>query len=100
MEPERLGVAFEELEALCQRYRVRRLAVFGSVMRGQAEPGSDLDLLVEFQPGARIGLAFIRLQDELSDLFGRPVDLNTPAFLSPHFRDKVMYESLPLYVAA
>jgi len=100
MEPERLGVPFEELAELCQRYRVHRLAVFGSVSRGRAEPSSDLDLLVEFEPEARIGFAFIRLQDELSELFGRPVDLNTPGFLSPHFRDRVIYESLPLYVAA
>jgi len=100
MEPERLGVRSEDLASVCRRYGVRRLAVFGSVLREEDGPGSDLDLLVEFAPDARIGFAFIRLQDELSELFGRPVDLNTPGFLSPRFRDRVMYEALPLFIAA
>ncbi len=100
MEADRLGVRYEDLAALCERYKVRRLAAFGSVARGDATPDSDLDLLVEFEPGARTGFAFIRLQDELAELFGRPVDLNTPGFLSPRFRDRIVYESIELYVAA
>ena len=89
-----------DIQPLCRRYGVRRLAVFRSVSRGEDRPGSDLDLLVELEPEARTGLAFFRLQDELAALFGRPVDLNTPGFLSPRFRDKVMHASRPLYVAA
>lgn len=82
---------------LCRRYHVRRLAVFGSVLRGQDDAGSDLDLLVEFEPGAIIGLKFISLQEELSDLFERTVDLNTPAFISRHFRDQVMEQAQVIY---
>jgi len=88
------------LESLCRRYRVRRLAVFGSALRGELEPDSDLDILVEFEPDAAIGLRFITLQTELSELFGRRVDLLTAGFLSPHFRPRVLEEAVPLYEAA
>ena len=88
------------LEDLCGRYRVRRLAVFGSALRGELRPESDLDVLVEFEPGATIGLRFITLQTKLSDLFGRRVDLLTAGFLSPHFRLRVLEEAVPLYEAA
>jgi hypothetical protein len=57
-------------------------------------------VLVEFQPGTRVGLAFIRIQDELSAVLGRTVDLHTPASLSKYFRDQVLREAEPLYVAA
>lgn len=88
------------LGQLCRRYGVRRLSVFGSRARGDAGPGSDVDVLVEFEEGRRVGLRFISLQDELTDLFGRPVDLCTSGFLSPHFRERVVLEAVPLYEAA
>jgi hypothetical protein len=100
MEPQDLLVDHEELAALCRRHGIRRLAVFGSALRGQAGPASDLDILVEFIPGRSVGLRFITIQDELSNLFGRPVDLATEGFLSPHFRDRVLREAQPLYEAA
>lgn len=59
-----------------------------------------MDVLVEFEPGARVGLAFITMQDELSELLGRKVDLNTPACLSPYFRKEVLDEAEVLYDAA
>ena len=90
----------EALAAVCQRHGIRRLALFGSVLRGDAGSDSDLDILVEFEPGRTPGLRFITVQDELSALLGRKVDLNTPGFLSPHFRDRVQREALPLYEAA
>ncbi|MEO8587436.1 MAG: nucleotidyltransferase family protein [Acidobacteriota bacterium] len=90
----------EALATLCERYRIRRLAVFGSVLRGEDRPSSDLDVLVEFRPYAAPGLAFITLQNELTALFRRPVDLVTPGFLSPHFRARVLLEASPLYEAA
>ncbi|HOC41393.1 MAG TPA: nucleotidyltransferase family protein [Thermoanaerobaculales bacterium] len=89
----------ERLARLCRRHGVRRLAVFGSVARGDSDPESDLDLLVEFLPGQRVGLRFITLQDELSHLFDREVDLSTPGFLSPHFRQRVLVDALPIYEA-
>ena len=83
-----------------RRNRIRRLALFGSALRDDFRPDSDLDILVEFEPDARVGLRFFALQRELTELIGRPVDLNTPAFLSPYFRDQVMAEAEDLYVAS
>jgi hypothetical protein len=88
------------LESLCRSHHVRRLSAFGSVLRSDFSPASDVDLLVEFQPGRTPGLAFFRLEEELSELFGRRVDLNTQASLSPYFRDRVLYAARDLYVAA
>ena len=90
----------ERLAELCRRHGIRRLALFGSAARGSLGPESDVDLLVEFVPGRRVGLRFITVQEELQELLGREVDLNTPAFLSPHFRDRVVAEAIPLYEAA
>ena len=78
-----------ELAALCQRYHVRKLAFFGSVLRSDFGPDSNTDVLVEFEPGQTPGLAFFALQDELTALPGRPVDLHTPNSLSPYFRRQV-----------
>ena len=61
----------------CRRNRIRRLALFGSVLRDDFTPESDVDVLVEFEPGARVGLAFITVQDELSGILGRRVDMST-----------------------
>ncbi len=90
----------EEIAAFCRRERIRRLAVFGSAARGEAGPESDLDLLVEFEPGASVGYHFVTIQDQLSQIFGRDVDLNTLGFLSPHIRQRVLSEAVPLYEAA
>jgi len=90
----------ERLAKLCRRHGIARLALFGSAARGELGPESDLDLLVEFVAGQRVGLRFITVQDELRDLLGREVDLNTRGFLSPHFRDQVEAEAVPLYEAA
>jgi predicted nucleotidyltransferase len=91
------AVSSSELEALCRKYHVRKLALFGSVLRDDFRADSDLDVLVEFEPDARIGLDFISLQEELSALFGRSVDLNTVGFLSRHFRQKVIDSAQVLY---
>jgi hypothetical protein len=90
----------ERLEELCRAYRVRRLALFGSVIRDDFGAESDVDVLVEFEADAKIGLSFFSLQAELSDLFGRQVDLSTPGFLSPRIRGRVEIEAEPVYEAA
>jgi predicted nucleotidyltransferase len=90
----------EALAAICRRYAVSRLSAFGSVLREDFAEGSDVDLLVEFEPGRTPGLAFFRLEEELAGLLGRRVDLNTRASLSPYFRDRVLFEARDLYVAA
>jgi len=90
----------DRLEVLCRTYGVRRLALFGSVIRDDFGADSDVDILVEFQPDAKVGLSFFSLQEELSKLLGRRVDLSTPGFLSPRIREKVAREARPVYEAA
>lgn len=92
-----ISLPMKEIEALCERYHIRKLSLFGSVLRDDFRPDSDIDVLVEFEPGAVIGLKFIEIQEELSRLFGREVDLNTPNSLSRHFRDKVIANAEILY---
>ena len=87
------------VEDFCRRNRIRKLAVFGSALRDDFRPDSDLDVLVEFEPGSVPGLAFFALQEELSRMFGRSVDLNTPNCLSPEFRQRVTEEAEVLYAA-
>src|SRR3954452_18845021 len=96
----RIDLPLDELAEICRRYGVRRLALFGSALRDDFGPASDVDLLVEFQPGTRTGLAFFGLQDELSAAIGRTVDLNTAGFLGPRILPAVLAEAQPLYVAA
>ena len=67
----------DSIAEFCRRNRIRRLALYGSVLRDDFTPDSDVDVLVEFDPAARVGLAFITMQDELSGILGRQVDLNT-----------------------
>lgn len=84
----------KKLAEFCRRYHIRRLAFFGSVLRDDFNPESDVDVLVEFEPGQTPGLAFFGMQKELSEILGREVDLNTPNFLSPAFRERVRREAI------
>jgi hypothetical protein len=77
----------------CQRNHIRRLALFGSVLRDDFGPNSDVDVLVEFEPGHTPGLSFFRMEEELSQMLGRKVDLNTPQSLSRYFRQSVLDEA-------
>jgi predicted nucleotidyltransferase len=87
----RLPFSPEALDALCRRHGIRRLSLFGSVLRGADRADSDVDLLVEFEPGSTPGLLEMsRIEEELSALLGgRHVDLRTAQDLSRHFRDEV-----------
>lgn len=98
--PARIKVPQRELEAFCRRHGIQRLAFFGSVLREDFTPESDVDVLVEFAPDQVPGLEFFRIQRELSGLLGRKVDLQTPKFLSPYFRDRVLEEAEVLVDAA
>ncbi len=89
-----------QIAEFCQRNYIRKLALFGSVLRNDFGPDSDVDVLVEFEPGHVPGLDFISMQNELSALLGRTVDLNTPGFLSPRFRHKVFDSARALYEQA
>lgn len=94
---EQIDIPTTEIEAFCRRWHIRKLSLFGSILGEDFRVDSDIDVLVEFEPEARIGLDFIQIQDELSTLFGRNVDLNTSGFLSPYFRDKVLDSASVLY---
>lgn len=82
----------EALATLCERHAIRRLSLFGPVLKGTAGPDSDVDLLVEFIPGSEPGLLRLAaIEAEFSALLGgRRVDLRTPADLSAHFREEVL----------
>ena len=83
----------------CRRNRIRRLSVFGSALRDDFGPDSDVDILVEFEPDTRVGLRFFGMEQELSEIIGRKVDLNTPGFLSPYFRKDILSEAESVYDA-
>ena len=96
----RITVPKEQIAEFCHKHHIRKLALFGSVLRDDFGPRSDVDVLVEFEPGKTPGLAFFAMQDELSQVLGHPVDLNTPQCLSKYFRDEVLAEAEALYVAS
>lgn len=93
----RIDIPHEKLRDFCMRHHIRRLALFGSVLRDDFGPESDVDVLVEFDPDHVPGLAFFAMQDELARILGRKVDLNTPGFISRYFREKVLSEAEALY---
>jgi hypothetical protein len=87
----KIDVAHDQLAEFCGRHGIRRLAFFGSVLRDDFGPDSDVDVLVEFDPRARVGLITLAAMElELGALLGRTVDLRTPADLSRYFRDEVL----------
>lgn len=87
----RIPVDREKIATFCQRHHIRKLALFGSVLREDFRPDSDVDILVEFEPGRAVGLIrFAGMELELSYLLGRKVDLRTPADLSRYFRREVL----------
>lgn len=96
-----VDVDHERLAAFCRFHGISRLALFGSALRGELRPESDIDLLVEFEPGRVPGLLGVaQLEVELAALLDRPVDLRTLGDLSRYFRDTVAATARPLYDAA
>jgi predicted nucleotidyltransferase len=91
----KLAIGQDALDEFCARHHIRRISLFGSVLRGEERPDSDIDLLVEFEPGQTPGyIALAGMEAELSDLLGgRTVDMRTRADLSRYFRDDVMREA-------
>ena len=96
-----LSVDAEALAQLCRRHHIRKLSLFGSVLAGTARLESDIDLLVEFEPGQAPGLlGLAEIEAELSALLGgRRVDLRTAQDLSQHFRDQVLRTAEVQYAA-
>lgn len=96
----KIAIPETEIAMFCQRNRIRKLAFFGSVLREDFSADSDVDVLVEFESDVQVGLQFFKMEQELSEILGRKVDLNTPGFLSKYFRDKVLADAEVLYDAA
>src|SRR5687768_530310 len=89
----------ERLADLCRRHGVATLSLFGSAVRGEVRPDSDVDVLVEFEPGTRVSYFTLgELQQDLTDLFGRHVDLKMPTTLSEYIRARVLETAEPIYV--
>ncbi len=95
----KIAVPQERLAEFCRRHHIRKLSLFGSALRSDVRPDSDVDVLVEFDPENIPGLEFFAMQDELAAILGRPVDLNTPGFLSRYIRDSVLAEAEVMYDA-
>ena len=96
----RIDIPSDRIADFCRRHRVRRLSLFGSVLRDDFSPGSDVDVLVEFEPGTRVGLRFFAMERELSKMLGNRVDLNTPGFLSEDILKDALSEAEVQYDAA
>lgn len=98
---DRITISQDDLRTFCVEHGIQKLAIFGSAVREDFTSTSDIDVLVEFAAGVPIGLIRLgTIEAELSDLMGRPVDLNMPETLSKYFRDEVLSEAKTLYDAA
>jgi len=96
-----LNIPKEKISGFCRKHHIRKLSLFGSVLRDDFRQDSDVDVLVEFEPGHPVGLIRLHhLECELAELFGRKVDLNTPGFLSRYFRDEILEEAEVQYATA
>ncbi len=93
-------MASRQIKTFCQNHHIRRLSFFGSVVRDDFGPQSEIDVLVEFDAGHTPGYDFFRMEAELSQLLGRQVDLQTINFLSPEIRPVVLSEAVPAYEQA
>lgn len=94
-----VDVDLERLHEVCERYGVASLEIFGSVARGEGRPDSDVDLLYVLRPDARLGFRLFDLEDELSAVFGRPVDLVARKSINKYIREQVLADAQPLYAA-
>lgn len=94
-----IPVDLECVADFCRRHHIKTLSVFGSVLREDFSPDSDVDVLVQFEDGYTPGWEFFDLEQELAGIVGRRVDLNTPGFLSRSFRQHVLDEAQLLYAA-
>lgn len=93
-----LDLPHDKIVEFCQRHHIRKLSLFGSVLRDDFGPDSDIDFLVEFEPKSVVGfLGLAKMELELSKILSRKVDLRTPAELSHYFRQKVLDTAKVLY---
>ena len=100
MKKSNVTIPKDEIARFCRQHHIRKLILFGSVLRDDFRPDSDIDVLVEFEPGTRVGLRFFTMERELSELLGRKVDLNTAGFLGAEILQDVLAEGEVQYDAA
>lgn len=94
----KITIPEDEIAVFCRRHHIRKLSLFGSVLREDFQPDSDVDVLVEYEPGHVPGfITQSRLRRELSNILGREADLRTPASLSDYFRDEVEASAILIY---
>jgi len=98
MKPKRVNITEDQIADFCQTNHIKKFAFYGSVLRDDFRPDSDIDVLVEFEPNQPIGLMeVVGMERRLSELIGRKVDLRTPKDLSRYFRDEVVAKAEVLY---
>ena len=96
---QKLPITEEQIAEFCRKHHIQRMSVFGSVLRDDFRPDSDVDFLVEFAPQVKVGWRIVRIGDELSALLGgRPVDLIDPTFLNRRIKKSVLESAEPVYV--
>ena len=95
-----IPIPLEAIAEFCKRNHIRKLSLFGSILRDDFGPESDIDVLVEFEEGKTPGFAYFTMGDELSELLGRRVDFLTKEGISLYFVDEVLAQARPVYVAA
>ena len=93
-----IDIPKDKLEEFCKKYHIRKLSLFGSVLRDDFSTESDVDFLVEFEEGKTQGFGIVRMERELSAMISRTADLRTPKELSHYFRQNVLSGALPIYV--
>jgi len=96
----KIAIDRERIAQFCRRNHIRKLALFGSVLRDDFRPDSDVDVLVEFDPKHIPGLAFFGMEEELSQIIGRKVDFDTAQCLSHYYRDQVVREAKVVHDAS
>jgi predicted nucleotidyltransferase len=95
-----ISIDHTKIAAFCLERSIRKLSLFGSVLREDFSPASDVDVLIEFLPGKAPGLAFFGYAEQLAAIVGRAIDLNTPGFLNKRFRDEVLTRAVTIYEQA
>jgi hypothetical protein len=93
----RISMPQDKISSFCKRHHIRKFSLFGSVLRDDFRPDSDVDVLVEFEPGYVPGFEIVTMENELTEMFGRKVDLRTPKDLSKYFREQVVREAKVQY---
>jgi uncharacterized protein len=93
-----ISISQQDLQVFCRKYYIRKLSLFGSVLRDDFRPNSDVDVLIEFAPGHTPGLEIVDIEEEFSSLLnGRKIDLVNPKYLNPRLKDRVLAEAKVFY---